>query len=124
MLSSFDAFPSHLTGILLAQADGAAAPGWDMWVPFVIIGLMFYLLLIRPERKKRAEMTKMLNNLKKNDRIITMGGILGVVVNVTPSSEEVTIRVDDSNNTRIRILRSAISRVQSDGESDDKSGTT
>ena len=113
MLSSFDAFPSHLTGILLAQADGAAAPGWDMWVPFVIIGLMFYLLLIRPERKKRAEMTKMLNNLKKNDRI-----------NVTPSSEEVTIRVDDSNNTRIRILRSAISRVQSDGESDDKSGTT
>lgn len=124
MLIGFDTLSPAFFGVLLAQANGASAPGWDMWIPFVVIGLMFYLLLIRPERQKRAEVTKMLNNLKKNDRVVTVGGIIGVVVNVTPNSEEVTIRVDESTNTRLRVLRSAISRVQSAEESADKSVTT
>ncbi len=117
MLIGFATPSPAFFGVLLAQANGASAPGWDMWIPF-------YLLLIRPERQKRAEVTKMLNNLKKNDRVVTAGGIIGVVVNVTPNSEEVTIRVDEGTNTRLRVLRSAISRVQSVEESDDKSVTT
>jgi preprotein translocase subunit YajC len=81
------------------------------WVPFLIIGLMFYLLLIRPEQRKRAQMSQMLGGLKKNDHVVTVGGIHGVVVNAAKDSEEVTIRVDENNNTRLRVLRSAISRV-------------
>jgi preprotein translocase subunit YajC len=80
-------------------------------VPFVLIGVLFYMMLIRPERRKRAEHGEMLKNLKKNDRVVTIGGIFGTVVNVPKDSEDVTLRIDEGNNTRIRVLRSAISRV-------------
>ncbi len=88
-----------------------------LW-PFLIIGLLFYFLMIRPEKRKRAEVARMQDDLKKNDRIVTIGGIMGVVVNTQKETGEVTIRVDD--NTRIRILRSAISRVVTDEKSDAK----
>ena len=79
--------------------------------PFIVIGILFYLLLIRPERRKKAEMSQMLDALQKNDRVVTIGGIYGVVVNAQKGSEDVTIRVDESSNTKLRVLRSAVSRV-------------
>lgn len=84
------------------------------WLPFIIIGILFYFLLIQPERRKRAEMSTLLDNLKKNDRVVTIGGIIGVIVNVEKGAEEVVIRVDENNNTRLNVLRSSISRVLSD----------
>lgn len=85
---------------------------------FAIIGVLFYFILIQPERRKKAEMARAMDNLKKNDRIVTIGGIFGTVVNVQKGNEDVTIRIDDNSNTRMRILRSAISRVinADDGE--------
>jgi preprotein translocase subunit YajC len=53
----------------------------------------------------------MLKNLKKNDRVVTAGGILGLVVNAAKDSDEVVVRVDENNNTRIHVLRSSIVRV-------------
>lgn len=82
-----------------------------MMSPFLAIGILFYLLLILPERKKARELEQMLKNLKKNDRVVTSGGILGTVVIAGKDSNEVVLRIDDSNNTRIHILRSAIVRV-------------
>jgi preprotein translocase subunit YajC len=119
MWSILDATPSML---LLAQ-DPAPAQESPLGplaglLPFILIGVLFYFMLIRPERRKRAEMTDLLSTLKKNDRIVTIGGIYGVVVNVQKESEDVTIRVDDSNNTRLRVLRSAISRVVNGDDSD------
>jgi preprotein translocase subunit YajC len=76
-----------------------------------MIGVLFYFMLIRPEKRKQAEVQQMQQGLKKNDRVVTIGGILGVVVNVQQGADEVTLRVDD--NTRIRVLRSAVSRVLS-----------
>ena len=71
-------------------------------------------------RNSRAEMTQMLDSLKKNDRVVTAGGIVGTVVNVQKGSEEVTVKVDESTNTKLRMLRSSIARVVSDDESDAK----
>ena len=99
---------------------GVVGSAWFRYLPFIVIGVMFYLLLIRPERRKRAEMNQMLDNLKKNDHVVTVGGIFGVVVNAQKGTEDITIRVDDSNNTRLRILRSAVSRVTSAGQDQDK----
>ena len=123
-------FTSHLFSVslaLLAQnGPGDGAFNWlpglvrGPWFPFIVIGVMFYLLLIRPERRKRAEMNQMLDNLKKNDHVVTVGGVFGVVVNAQKGSEDITIRVDDTNNTRLRILRSAVSRVTSAGQGQDK----
>jgi preprotein translocase subunit YajC len=110
--------------VLLAQEKPPAQPASPLsqlpWIPFAIIGVMFYFLLIRPERKKRKDLTNLLGNLKKNDRIVTIGGIHGVVINVVSESDEVTIRVDEGTNTKLRVSRSAISRVVGDEKSTDQ----
>ncbi len=102
--------------LLLAQ-DGAgnAPPGTGLLTSpmtlIVILGLMFYLLVLRPESRRRAEMQKLLEGVKKNDEVITVGGIYGVVVNAPEKSEYVYLRLDESSNTRVKVLRSSISRV-------------
>ena len=70
-----------------------------------------YFLLMRPEQRKRKEQEKLLTGLKANDHVVTIGGICGVVVNASPNSSIVTIRVDDKAGTKLRVLRSAISRI-------------
>ncbi len=112
--------------IILAQAENGGAPngggglfgGFGMWLPLVVIFLLFYVLLIRPQRRKQADLAAMLGNLKKNDRVVTIGGIFGTIVNVQKDSEEVTVRVDD--DMRLRMLRSSIARVVSDKDPGDK----
>jgi len=107
------------TWALLAAENANPMDGlMGLMFPFLVIGLLFYFLMIRPEKRKRADVARMQDELKKNDRIVTIGGIMGVVVNTQKDSNEVTIRVDDNNNTRMRILRSAISRVVTDDKSD------
>ena len=108
--------------ILLAQANpnNGVNPLFQ-FAPFIIIGILFYMMLIRPERRKRADLERMLGNLKKNDRVITIGGIYGTIVNAPQGSKEVTLKVDENNNIRLRVLRSSISQVLS---SDELSETT
>ena len=75
----------------------------------VLLGLMFYMFILGPDRRGRREQADMLSNLKKNDQVITIGGIKGTVTNI--KEDEVTIRIDDATNSRVRVLRSAISRI-------------
>lgn len=75
----------------------------------VAIGVLFYFMMIRPERRKQAEAQSLLATIKKNDRIITVGGIYGVVTNV--QGDRVTIRVDEANNTKIDITLGSVSRI-------------
>ena len=104
---------------LLAQAQAPAGGDGGLLqtllsnpiLPFALIGIVFYLMLMRPEQRKRKQQEQLLSNLKKNDRVVTIGGIAGTVVNAAPGSTFVTLRVDDANNTRLRVLRTAISRV-------------
>lgn len=100
--------------VLLAQAEGGGGMEsifGSMAVPLGLTLLLMYFLLMRPEQKKRKEMEKLLSAVKKNDHVVTVGGILGTVVAAVPDSKFVTIRVDDTNGTKLRILRSAISHV-------------
>jgi preprotein translocase subunit YajC len=109
---------------LIAQGQAPANPTNPLgflW-PMLVIGLLFYLLMIRPERRRRAEVATMQDALKKNDRIVTIGGIIGVVVNVQKDSGTVTVRVDENTNTRVQILRSSISRVLTDNASPSDAG--
>jgi preprotein translocase subunit YajC len=89
-----------------------------MWLP---IGLLFYFFLIRPQNKERSKQANMLRQLKENDRVVTVGGIYGVVTNVHREADEVTIRVDEKNNTRLRVTLGAISRVLADQAKTDES---
>ncbi len=84
---------------------------------FAFLGIMFLVLVVQPERKRQAEHRKMLESLKPNDRILTVGGIYATVVQVPKNSEELVVRIDDSQNVRMRIRRSAVSKViESDGK--------
>lgn len=85
-------------------------------LPFVAIFVLFYFMLLRPERRKRADLAKRLENLDKNDRILTMGGIYATVVNAPKGSPVITVRFDETSNQRVRISRSAISRLVTDEE--------
>ena len=85
-----------------------AGPGpMAMLFPFLMMFLIFYVLVFRPQSKARKEHQQMLKNLKKNDAVVTNGGIFGTVVNVKPDA--VTLRVDD--NVRIDVEPSAIARL-------------
>ncbi len=110
--------------LVLAAGDEkpAPAPGgagnqelFSMLLPLAAIAVIFYFLVLRPQRREQAKRESMLAALKKNDRVVTIGGILGSVANISGDGQEVTLKVDD--NTRIRFLRSSIQRVvSSEGE--------
>ncbi len=75
--------------------------------PLVMMCVIFYLLVFRPQIKVRKEHEAMLKQIKKHDEIVTAGGIFGTVMNVKP--ETVTLRVDE--NVRLEVERSAITRI-------------
>jgi preprotein translocase subunit YajC len=103
--------------LLLAQGDAAPGGGFleglfgSMMLPLLATMALMYFLLMRPEQKKRKQMEQLLGGLKKNDHVVTIGGICGTVVAASPESKLVTVRIDDSNGTKVRVLRSAISQV-------------
>ncbi len=76
--------------------------------PLVLIFVVFYFLLIRPQKKQEKEHQKMLKALDKNDQVVTSGGIHGTVVNV--KDKTVTLRVDE--NVKIEIEKNCISFVK------------
>jgi preprotein translocase YajC subunit len=101
--------------ILFAQEEGAAPNSIVQAMPLITIVAIFFLYIMlvqRPGMKRERESREsMLTGLKKNDRIVTTGGIYGVVTNVQLDADEVTIRVDETTNTKIKITRSAVQRV-------------
>ena len=78
------------------------------FLPLVLIFVVFYFLLIRPQQTKQKEHRKMLDALRRGDRIVTGGGIIGTVARVD-SAQEVT--VDIAEGVRVRVLRSTITSV-------------
>ena len=77
----------------------------------IFLGLMFvlmYFVLFRGPRKKQQQHKQMVQSLQKNDRVRTIGGIIGTVVDI--KDDEITLKVDESNNTKIKVTPSAIGR--------------
>ena len=93
---------------LTAAAETATGLGslFSM-LPILLIFVIFYFLLIRPQNKKQKETEKMIEALKKGDKIITIGGIHGVV----SSTKENTVIVKVDDNTKIEFNRSAIASL-------------
>ena len=95
------------TLFLLAQGGaGRKSSIFDYAVPFVAIAILWYFLLFRPQRREKTKRDESLKELKKNDRVVTIGGIVGTIANISQDSREVTLKVDD--NTRITMLRNSI----------------
>lgn len=92
------------------QPPAKSAPGWTVFLPWILIAVVFYLFLLRPKNKQEKQRVAMLSSLKKGDRIQTIGGILGTVIEAR--EDEVVVKVDESSNTKITFSRNAIHRVR------------
>ena len=79
------------------------------FLPIVLIFVVFYFLLIRPQQKKAKEHKATLSGLRRGDRVVTGGGIVGTVARVNPNDEEVA--VDIADNVRVKVIRSTITAV-------------
>ena len=77
-------------------------------MPIILIFIIFYFLLIRPQKKAQDDHKKMIASLKKNDEVITSGGIHGTIVNV--KDHTVTLKVDD--NVKVEVQKGSISTIK------------
>jgi preprotein translocase subunit YajC len=80
------------------------------FAPMVFIFIIFYFLLIRPQQKRQSDLNKVIQGLKKGDRIVTAGGIIGTITTI--QADYVVIKVGDSENTKMEVLKSAISGLR------------
>ena len=76
--------------------------------------MIMYFILFREPRKRQRQQQQMVQSIKKNDKVRTIGGIIGTVVDV--KDDEIVLKVDESNNTKIRIMASAIGKNLSNEE--------
>jgi len=93
--------------IFLADAPAGGSSIWQLLLPFVLMFVVFYFLLIRPQQKKQKQRNAMLHQLKKGDKIVTIGGLHGTILEI--SDDTVVLRVNDT--TKLTFDRSAISTV-------------
>jgi preprotein translocase subunit YajC len=89
-----------------APAGDPANP-LTMFLPLILIFIVFYFFIIRPQKKKEDTRKKMIEAVKKNDKVVTIGGIHGTVTQVDDTS--VLVQID--TNTKIRVEKTALSSV-------------
>ena len=101
--------------IILAMAQNTqAAQGQTQgnallnFLPIILIFVVMWFFMIRPQSKKQKEMQQMLDNIKTNDWVLTSGGIIGRVHLLKPDKNVVVIEIDDNNHIRVEFQKSAI----------------
>lgn len=98
-----------------AQAGGGFG-GMESLLPLVLIFVVFYFLLIRPQQKKQKAHRAMLGELRRGDRVVTAGGVIGLITRVNSDSE---ITVEIAEGVRVKVVRSMVSDVIAKTESRD-----
>ncbi len=87
------------------------APGGQL-ILLITLFVLFYLILFRGPKRKQKQQNKLIESLNKNDKIMTRGGIIGTVMDV--KDDEITLKIDESTNTKIKIAVGAVSRKLTD----------
>ena len=125
-MPGFDSFYLRLATVLLQDgalgqgsgadsssgaADSSSGGLFELLPLFIGLYFIVYFMMIRPQRKQQNQHKEMLSSLKKNDSVRTSGGIYGRVVSVETDRDLVVLKVDESNNVRLRVARSSIADV-------------
>lgn len=99
-----------------AQAAAGAGVGgaFSAFVPIILIFVVFYFLLIRPQQKKMKDHTAMLNAVRRGDKVVTNGGIIGTVTKVL--SEERELQIEIAENVKVKVKQDMLSSVLSKTE--------
>jgi len=94
---------------LMEAASKAGNPLMQFLPMILIMFAIMYFLIIRPQRTKEKRRVEMIANVRKNDRIVTIGGVHGLVLTV--KEKDVIVRVDDAKDVKLKIEKSAITTV-------------
>jgi preprotein translocase subunit YajC len=86
--------------------QGGAFGGMGMFVPLILMFVVMYFLMLRPQRKQQKEREMMISNLKKNDHVVTHAGIYGIVKQVQDG--DIILAIDESKDVRIKVAKTAI----------------
>lgn len=105
-----------------APAGPASGPGELLrMLPMLgMILVVMYFLMIRPQNKIRKERDQMLAALKKNDHVLTNGGIYGVIKQVKPDDPHLTLCIDERNDVCIRVSKDSIAKLEGDAKAEPK----
>ncbi len=101
-----------------AQGAGGQGGGFAFLIPLILIFVVFYFLLIRPQQKRMKEHQNMVANLRRGDRIVTGGGLVGSVTKVVDDNE---IQVEIAEGVKVRVMRNSVQQVMNKSEPADKS---
>ena len=100
------------------EGEAEAGPGLsDMLIPIAGMGLIFYFIVLAPQKKARKKQQTVVDALKKHDRVVTIGGIVGTIVSIDTANEEVVLEVGP--DTQLRILRRSIQGPKPFGSDDE-----
>ena len=96
---------------LLQAAAKQSSPGGmlSMLLPFILMFVVMYFLILRPQKRKEKDRKAMISRAKKNDRIVTAGGVHGTITSVREN--EIILRIDDAKDVKVKLDRSAIAAV-------------
>jgi len=76
------------------------------YLPIILLVVAVYFIIFRAPKKKQKQHSTMVQSLKKNDRVRTIGGIIGTVIDI--NGDEITLKIDEANNTKMKVVSSAI----------------
>ncbi len=86
------------------QAGATANSSWSMWIMLILIFVVMWFFMIRPQRKQQKELEKFRNSLKRGDKVVTIGGIYGVVDEI--KERQVIIKVD--GDTKLKVDKNSL----------------
>ncbi len=97
--------------LLQAAAGSKSSPTGmlSMMLPFILMFVVMYFLILRPQKRREKERKALLSRVKKNDRVVTAGGVHGVVTSAREN--DVILRIDDAKDVKVKVDRSAIVTV-------------
>jgi preprotein translocase subunit YajC len=102
---------SQHIALFLFQAQGGGALG-QMLIPMVLVFVLFYFLIVVPQRKRQRAVDEMLNNLKPGDKVVTNGGLYGQIVSLQEDKRKLTLKISENPVVRVEVARSSISGLQ------------
>lgn len=105
-----------MMNLILLQAQAEQGSQWSFWVMMILIFVVFYFFMIRPQTKKQKELQKQRDAMKKGDKVVTAGGIYGIIKEV----QETTFLVEISRDVVIKIDKGSIYASAEDAQQSDK----
>lgn len=97
-----------------AQSGGASDPFTGLIIPMLVMILIFYFLVIRPQQQRAKSHRELVDKVRRGDTVITSGGFIGKVVKASDTSDEIEVELNEG--MRLRVLKSTLMDVRTKGE--------